>query len=282
MIRDLASPNANDVDGHYDALRSYARQYLESCRICDMHCDPQSKGCGYTLEATGRVRYMGGHLYTVSEQTNLVAGNIWFFGQGVDRWLNPRFATDWQIDGAPPPQLIDHLGALPEQVYTAIVDGAPIIHNNLRRSFSGLCLAGRIAGQTASREAYASIRFRIGDTEYGLPDLLTVYGWHQYSEVSRITFFNARTQQIDRGVYAPPLVVADGDVSFLRVLDRSEFQRSDVIGIINRAIERDNLEAVGNRMLGLRQWYAEDAELIDQLPVVPKGISVALLRRRTT
>ena len=280
MIRDLSSPNADDVHGHYDALRRYARQYLESCRICDMRCEPELKGCGYTSEATGRVRYMGGHLYIVSEKTDFIAGNIWFFGQGVNRWLNPRYATDWQIDGEPPPQLIDHMRALPEQVYTAIVDGAQVIPDNLRRSFSGLCLAGRVAGQAATREAYASIRFRVGDIEYGLPDLLTVYGWHQCSEVSRITFFNARTQQIDRGAYAPALVVADGDVSFLRVLDRSEFQRSDVIGVISRAIERDNLEAVGNRMLGLRQWYAEDTELTGHLPALPKGISIAILRRR--
>ncbi|CAN5483400.1 hypothetical protein BH20ACI3_BH20ACI3_39660 [soil metagenome] len=184
--------------------------------------------------------------------------------------------------------MIDQIEALPKQVYDVIVGSAPIVAINLQRSFSGLCLAGRVAGETASYEAYASIRFRINNIEYGLSDLLTVQGWDQFSEISRMTFFNARTQQVDRGlyapalvVYAPALVVADGDGSFLRVLGRSEFQRSDVIGVIQRTIERDNLEAVGNRMLGLHQWYAEDIERMDQLPTMPKGVSVAILRRRT-
>jgi hypothetical protein len=77
------------------------------------------------------------------------------------------------------------------------------------------------------------------------------------------------------------LVVADGDVSFLKVLDDSEFQRSDVIGVIQRTLERDSLESVGNRMLGLHQWYAEDIELMDQFRNIPVGISLAILRRRS-
>jgi hypothetical protein len=219
--------------------------------------------------------------YIVSECTDLNKGDIWFFGDGGNHWLNPRYATDWWIEGEPPPQLIDNTGALPERVYADIVGSALIVPENLRRSFSGLCLAGRALGKAATRDSYASVRLRVGDTEYGLPELLTVYRWHQYGSISRISFFNARTQQIDRSGYAPALVVADGDASFLRVLDRLEFQRSDVIGIIHRSIERDNLEAVGNRILNLQQWYVEDGELMTQLSAMPKGISVAVLRRRT-
>ncbi len=281
MICGLASPNANDLDGHYEALTRYTRQYLESCRACDMRCRPQAKGCGYTTEVSGRVRYKGEHLYAVSERTDLVRGEIWFFGQGVDRWLNPPLSIDWQIEGEPLPQLVDETEALPEQVYDVIVDGAQIVAENLQRSFSGLCLAGRVAGEIASREAYASIKFHIGDMEYGLPGLLTVHGWHNSREVSRVTFFNARTQEIGRSSYAPALVVADGDLSFLRVLDRPEFQTSDVIGVIHRIIERDNLESIGNRMLGLRQWYDDDTDSMEWLPNMPKGVSVAILKRRT-
>lgn len=281
IIRDLTSPNANDVDGHYNALRRYAYQYLTSCRPCDTRCYPQSKGCGYTSEASGRVRYKGKKIWEVADKTNLADGSIWFYRDPKQwQWLNPKYATEWQLDGEPPPQLINQSKALSEQAYDSIVDGASIVYNNLQRSFSALCLAGRIAGKTASQTAYSSIRFRVREVEYGLQDLLTVHGWNKDSEVSRITFFNPRTQQLDRSAYAPALVVADGDASFLRVLDYPEFQRSDIIGVINRAIERDNLEAVGNRMLGLRQWYSEDIELLDRLPIAPKGINVAIIRRR--
>ncbi|CAN5483454.1 hypothetical protein BH20ACI3_BH20ACI3_39670 [soil metagenome] len=72
MIRGLASPSANDVDGYHEALTRYARQYLESCRVCDMRCDPEAKRCGYTAEVSGRVRYKGEKLYTVSERTDLL------------------------------------------------------------------------------------------------------------------------------------------------------------------------------------------------------------------
>ncbi len=281
MIRSLTNPKANDVAGHYDALRRFAIQYLTSCRDCDLRCDPQSKGCGHTSEASGRIRYKGKKRYEVIKHANFDKGEIWFHGEGVDRPLIPKYATDWQIEGEPLPQLIDNTGALPERVYADMVGSALIVPENLRRSFSGLCLAGRATGEAATRDSYASLRLRVGDTEYGLPELLTVYQWHQYGSISRISFFNARTQQINRSGYAPALVVADGDVSFLRALDRSEFQRSDVIGIIHRSIERDNLEAVGNRILNLQQWYIEDGELMTQLSAIPKGISVALLRRRT-
>ncbi len=280
MIRGLGNPNANDVGGHYEALMRYARQYLESCRHCDMRCDPDIKGCGYAMEVSGRVRYKGENLYTVSGRTDLTKRDIWFFGQGVDRWLNPRLAIDWQIEGEPLPELTSETGAIAEHVYDTIVEGAQIISTNLKRSFSGLCLAGRVAGKAASREVFESVRFRIAGTEYSLPNLLTVYEWNRSTEISRMTFFNTRTEELDRDPYEPTLIVADGDASFLKVLDDSEFQRSDVIAVIQRTIERDSLESIGNRLLGLRQWYTEDAELMDQAGSLPVGISIAILRRR--
>jgi hypothetical protein len=289
MIRGMASPKANDADGHYDALKRHTLQYLKSCRLCQMRCDPPSRGCGYTAEAKGLVRHRDGVQWTISEDTNLNQGHIKFVRERKRagrilkewHWLNPSHPTDWVIEGEPAPHVTNPAVTLPQNVFGAIVNGASIVPDNLRKSFSGLCLAGRVTGKTATRDLYSSLRFRIGGVEYGLPELLTVYGWHQFSQLSRITFFNAHTQLFDRNGYAPAVVVADGDTSFLRVLDRSEFQRSDVIGVIHRAVERDSLEAVGNRMLGLHQWYVEDAQLMSRLPAMPKGISGAVLRRGT-
>lgn len=289
MIRGMASPKANDADGHYDALKRYARQYIQSCRLCQMRCDPPSRGCGHASEAKGLVRHKDGVLWRISEDTNLNQENIKFVRERKSAgrilkewyWLNPSHPNDWIIDGEPAPHVVNDAGTLPQGIYEVFAQGASVVPDNLRKSFSGLCLAGRVTGKTATRDVYASLRFRVGGEEYGLPELLTVYGWHRFSQVSRITFFNAHTHQFDRNGYAPALVVADGDTSFLRVLDRSEFQRSDVIGVIHRAVERDSLEAVGNRMLGLHQWYVEDAELTSRLSVMPKGITVAILSRGT-
>lgn len=190
MIRNLTNPKANDVDGHYDSLRRFAIQYLTSCRDCDLRCDPLSKGCGHKSEASGRINKLNEKKkikrYVVSsERTDLGKEEIWFFGDGANHWLNPKYAADWWIEGEPPPQLDDNISALPEVVYAEIVDGALIIPENLRRSFSGLCLAGRSAGESATRDSYASVRLRVGDLEYGLHELLTVYQWHQQPISSR-------------------------------------------------------------------------------------------------
>jgi hypothetical protein len=292
MLRGLSNPDANDLHGYYDLLLGFARQYLKACRTCDIRCEPHLKQCGYSEEASGLVRFQHGRVWEVSGQSDLVNGNIWFTRKlpateriGVSRaescWLNPRYALDWQIDGEPLPQLHDDSAALPAEVYNGLIPGGNIIDENLQRSFSGLCLAGRIAGEAASLKMYSSIRFRLGETRYALPELLSIHGWNNTRRVSRMTYFNARTERIDRASYSPSLTVADGDLSFLKVLSNPRFQRSDVVGVIHRAIERDNLDSVGNRMLGLHQWYEEDTELINMFQPAPRGISFAILRRRT-
>ena len=278
LIRGLGNPLASDLGGHYTALTRFARQYLDKCSVCEVRCEPEVKGCGYASEASGKVRYQGRKIYTVSDRSD--SERTWFFGQRVHRQLIPQFAFDWQIEGTPAPQLYDHVGGLPPaQAYKEFVANSEIIDRNLESSFSGLCLAGRSAGERASREIYDSIRFRIAGEEYGLGSLLSVHGWSHF-DISRTTFFNSRTERIDREPYAPSLVVADGDGAFLKVLDRPGFQNSDVIGVIHRLIERNNLEAVAARIIASQQWYGEDDELLSKLRDVPNGISATIIRRR--
>jgi hypothetical protein len=288
LIRGLTYPDHNDLHGYHDALLRYAHQYLESCRTCDMRCEPQAKRCGYSEEASGFVRYKDNKVWEVSE---IAFGSIWFtrtlpstervpVTRDERRWLSPKDALDWQIDGEAWPQLGDEAQALPIDAYSNLFPTANILKENLRRSFSGLCLAGRAVGEASTQQAYSSIRFSIDESEHTLTELLTVNGWNTDERASRITYFNARTETLDRGSYSPSLVVADGDLSFLKVLSFPTFQRSDVIGVIHRAIERDNLEAVGNRLNDLHQWYEEDYELVRQLQNVPMGISLAVLKKR--
>ncbi len=283
LTRDLGNPNANDVDGHYDSLVRYARQFLHACQTCDMRCEPERKRCGYSAEATGRARYKG-KMYWISGKSILGERRLAFERRNrtnETHWPGPKNLTDWQIDGEPPPQVTNQFGALPEEAYAGIIAGAKIIRDNLKRSFSGLCLAGRVAGESATRDACDSIIFRSGNETHRLSTLLSVQGWSPSRTISRLVFYNARTEQLDRHTSAPALVIADGDASFLKVLGRPGFQRSDVIGVIHRTIERERLEAVGNRMLSLRQWYAEDSEFIVGLPSAPNGISTLILRKGT-
>ncbi|MGC3975907.1 MAG: hypothetical protein QM771_16220 [Nitrospira sp.] len=281
LIRDLGNPNANDVDGHYDALLRYAHQYLERCRDCNMRCRPELKGCGYAGETTGLVRNRERKLYKIvkiSQRKDREAAIV-CLRQSITRWIFRHSATDWHIDGEPPSQLCSNdQKALPIETYNRIIAEAQIIRDNLRRSFSGLCIAGRVAGKPASREAYASIRFLSERCEYGLSDLLTVHEWLPSNMVSRLTYFNALTGTLDRRSSAPNFVVADGSQCFLKVL--TDFQRSDVIGVIQRTMTRKQLEDVGNRIVGLRQWYVEDTELLGELRDVPRGISVLILSKR--
>lgn len=283
LIRDLGSPDTNDIDGHYSALLRYARQYIEGCCFCT-DCNPEKRRCGHTVKATGWIRnwhQTPSKRYKISEKTDFVERRLLLSHKGGTWWQDPRYSTNWQIDGEPPVKLTAYEGVLAAGVYAQLIDNAKIIPDNLQRSYSGLCFAGRVAGESVTREMCASVRFCFEDSVFYLPELLTVHGWTPAGSLSRMSFFNSRTEQFDRYSSEAALVIADGDKSFLKNLGRFEFKRSDVIGVIHRIIERADLEAVGNRINALRQWYSDDSETLDRLSPVPQGISIMVLKRRT-
>ncbi len=286
MVRDLVLPEANDVDGHYDKLLRYARQYLENCSRCDMPCDPGTKQCGYLRQATGRLRspLLPHQTVVISDQTNFEVGQIkWIQRSGHNNQALvipfPQHAKNYHVEGDPPVIWNQPEGELSLGVYQSFFNDAHILPVNLHRSYSGLCLAGRAAGEVASRAICSSLKFAIGVGEYGLEELLTVHGWSDGS-LSRVAFFNSLTGQLDRHAAQPHLVVADGDASFLKVADRHEFLQSDLVGVIHRTAERESLEAVGARLTAWRQWYDFDEEMLCGLPPVPRGVSITILRKR--
>lgn len=281
VLRDLGNSAANDIDGHYDALLAYAKQYLRDCKPCGLlRCAPDEKRCGHYKEAHGRLRSATyPRAVTISDATDFEERQLaWKEGNVVTR-PTVNGALQWHIDGEPPNQLHTDSGALSALPYTALSNSAQIVPKNLRRSYSGLVLSGRTAGALPTREIYASLRFRVGSTEYRLDDLLTVFGWAN-SSVSRVVFYNPRTEQMDRGGITPTLVVADGGDSFLKVASSSRFQRSDIVGVIHRTMERERLEALGEKMAALRQWYVQDEDMLCGLPALPHGVSVSIVRRR--
>ena len=293
MVHDLGNPRANDVDGHYDKLLKYAKQYLQSCKPCiEKHgkCNPDQIKCGYKKRATGKLRSpkLRGTV-TISAETDFTKGELkWILNKTTTVTPEPNHTINYHIDGEPPCQWDEDAGELLGDPYQALVNGlittrddeVKVISENLRRSYSGLCFAGRNQGETQCKEVCDRICFRLADgtATYRLSELLTVSGWSS-SPISRMAYFNSRTQKADRNVVTPTLVVADGDDAFLR--SRSAFSGSDVIGVVHRTMAYDRLEEVGEKMRP-DQWYAADTDLLCELPPKPKGISIAVLKRRNS
>jgi len=196
----------------------------------------------------------------------------------IRRTITRDTAADWRFDGEPPVRALagDHLRH--GQHYVELVEGAGVAIGNLGLSDSAICLAGRVTGEVSTYEVLARVRFETKGCVADLAQLLTLHGCSPGS-VSRVSFFNARTGQMDR-VTPARLVVADGDASFLKVIDRPEFEQSDIIGVCHRIVDRDRLEQLGSRLAGLDQWYASDAESMGRLPALPRGITVSMLRQR--
>ena len=164
-------------------------------------------------------------------------------------------AIDWRVSGEAPVTVLNGQQVPNSQFYAHLVkNGGEIKPSNLSESHSQICLAGRGVGEARTRDCITNIRFENDGCEADLSQLLTVQGWMP-GTVSRVMFYNARTEEFDRQRGKPQVVIADGDTSFLRVVDGKDFEYSDVVGVIHRTMERDKLEAIGTKLENLRQWY---------------------------
>lgn len=189
-------------------------------------------------------------------------------------------ALDWRIQGEPPIVLVPGQQVPNARLYSHLVaGGGEIMPSNLSSSYSQVCLAGRGTGEVPTRGSMEAIRLRVDGEEADLSQLLTVHSWMP-GTVSRVMFYNSRTEAFDRQSGTPHVVVADGDTAFLRGIDGTEFVNSDVIGVVHRTMERDRLEAIGAKLENLRQWY--DRSEVGGLPPTPRGIGISILKRRQT
>jgi hypothetical protein len=195
--------------------------------------------------------------------------------------INRSSALDWRFHGEAPVVTANGHQLPNAQFYqTLIREGGAIKSSNLNQSDSGICLAGRSIGEMGTRRCLAEVRFRQDGCETDLSKLLTVQHWMP-GTISRVMFFNARTDEFDRGSGRPHLVIADGEGSFLKVVSRQEFEQCDVVGVIHRTMEREKLEEIGIKLANLRQWYDTDSDAIKRLPPTPVGITISTLKRRT-
>lgn len=284
MIRDLGRTNANDIDGHFDALLRHARQYLERCRRCRFVCDPQKAQCGYLAQANGKVRSAQNPRASFQIKSFKEAGDrsITFERKGCDVTVFAAGAVSYYLDGKSPSITTPAFRALESGLYRRIADGSPIDDRNLHRSFSGVCLATRIAGEAATRGMMEGAWFRAGREQRSLADLLAIRHWSESNRVTRTALFNTRTGKLHEAGELPEVVVADGADATLRVLSNPDFQDCDVIGVIDRTIDRGKLEQVGQKLHGLSQWYVRTDLERDQAVVPrPPGIGVLTLVKAT-
>jgi hypothetical protein len=265
MRRRLALDDANDSFSHFQRIE----------RLADM-----KEGETFLRHNTLKGRF--------ALESRDPRGFVWVRGAHTASGKNgplrtvilPSHSNEWRFDGEAPIQNIEGTGLPDGSFYGELIQGAlPAIQSNLGTSDSGICLAGRVAGESVSKNILDSIRFQSHDRVAALPNLLTVQRWSP-GTISRTTFFNTRTGQIDRSTGCTRVVVADGDGAFLRVIEAAEFRHSNVVGVVHRVLERDRLESIGIKIAELAQWYAPDNDLLNQLPPAPGGITISTLKRR--
>lgn len=261
MRKCLEFDDANDVGSHYQRLLDIA------------HARP--KGVYLSrAKKSGRFIFDG-----FNANGNPIVKNLtvkWSQRMTITRSV----AMNWRISGEAPVKVLNGQQVLNSQFYAHLVrNGGEIKPSNLSESHSQICLAGRGVGEARTKDCITNIRFENDGCEADLSQLLTVQGWMP-GTVSRVMFYNARTEEFDRQRAQPQVVIADGDTSFLRVVDGKDFGHSDVVGVIHRTMERDRLEAIGTKLENLRQWY--DHSVLDGLPQAPRGIGISVLKRRPT
>ena len=264
----LTLAEANDALSHFERIQALAvRQDNETC------LRHQSMKGRFRLDGKDQ----RGLVWARQQQTTAADR---FTGNGPPRVaIHAGNANEWRLEEEAPAETVRGSGLPYRRFYEELIEGAALpLESNLARSDSAICFAGRLTGESASRSALSAIRLECHDHVADLAELLTVHRWSP-DTVSRVTFLNSRTRQLDRNTGITSLVVADGDSAFLRAIDAREFRQSDVVGVIHRTVERERLESIGTRLADLSQWYVPDGKTLNPIPP-PRGITVSVLQGR--
>ena len=260
MCRRLELPDADDRRSHFGRILKLAKQEDRSTVL---------------IHKTPRPRENGEYIVTGFKNDLVFAEKL---GKRLLRLAirEDRAATEWRFKGEP---IIQGQAVSYDTLYAGLFEeSVGFLPQNMSLSDCAICLAGRAMGSSDTRETLAALRFHNDNSTANLAQLLTVYTWDKHS-ISRISFYNTRTNELDRNSARPRLVVADGDVAFLKVIDR--FPNSDVVGVFHRAVDRSRLDDIGQKLSDMSSWYAEELELEGVNCRPPRGINLSLLKRRT-
>lgn len=259
MRKCLELDHATDVNAHYARLHELAMTRSNDIEL--RHERHQGLFIFDGVEADGRLR--------VTKQ-NADDNRCIIFGL--------TGSLKWHINGESQVRLHDGQQIPNGQIYAGLLPhGGAIKPSNLSESYSQVCLAGCSTGEAPTKEKMAKIRFRHDGEEADLSQLLTVQSWLP-GTISRMLFYNSRTDKFDRQTGSPKVVIADGDTSFLKVIDRNDFKESDVIGIVHRTMEREKLETISRKLESIRQWYKPISA--DGVSDNKRGIGIYALKRR--
>ncbi|QKS31304.1 MAG: hypothetical protein HT579_21655 [Candidatus Accumulibacter similis] len=262
MCRRLSLADANDQAAHFTRIESLVTERNQTVVL----------------------RRLGGRRARFVADGEQEPGMVWVrqldSRHSTRQTITPHTAGNWTVDGEPPVGIQDGL-ALPKAPLYGGISGLmslEVLKRNLSLSDSAVCLGGRSLGQAAAREMFAGTRFRVRGAESDLATLLSVHQWSPGS-VSRVSYFNSRTRELDRQTRKPELVVTEGDAAFLRALEQEEFRNSDILAVVPRTLDRDALEAVGSKLASLSQWYQR--EEFPKVPAgMPRSVSATVIRKR--
>lgn len=288
LVQDLSDPQATDVQGHYDSLLNYAKQYLNACKTCELRqCDPRAKGCGYIQKSTGvlRSRNSPTRRFYISDQTSFEKGQlaVAYYSKSASPMVQKpgkEVALDFYPEGGVASVIHDPNERLPASVYEQIFPGVSIKDANLSQSYSGLCLAGRSSGERATRCMLSNFSFVLKQGEFSINDVLTISPSASARRASRMTFFNARSRDFDRFVYSPSFVVSDGCDSLQRVRSNPAFQEAHIVAVVSRLVDREKKKDLAQTVASLEQWYQEDEKEHEKIATKPAGIGMLVLEKR--
>jgi hypothetical protein len=253
----MENPGADDLSRHFERISKLATSGDRQRRL--MH------------RASRRHRYV---------PLRVDRDGVWVTQVGVEspvsRTITASSAVDWHFEGEPQMQVaagaaIDH-----RHIYDALIPGEAVsFAENLSRSDSAVCLATEVLGESAAYDKYGGVFFGDESRHVSLADLLTVHTWTS-TVTSRALLWNARLGRMDRSG-TPNVVVADGHACFQRIINRDEFQSSDIVCVFHRLIDRASLDDLSAKIGELRQWYEEMPTSSESLPI---GVSMLTLMRQ--
>jgi len=262
MRRRLEIPDANDLASHMTALRS---------RITN---NPK----GTILRRVNKPGRKNRWRFSHSDP----AGELWVLcisDPGEHCRIIERYAFDWHVEGEPPAQASESSPMLLSGVLPALVTpSSTILVENLSRTDSAICLAGRAGGERQTRDALSTVRLRLNEELRSVASLLTINGWHD-GRVSRMTYFNSRLGVLDRTGRTPQVVCIDGPRAFRKISSDKHFSASDMIAVVPRTAETDQLENVSQYLASLAQWYSPERPTGWQVESAPDGVSLLILRK---
>ena len=277
LASDLADESATDKDLHFANLLTLAG----TPTIADRQQDPFAADQGTILRRVGEP----GRAYKLVKKQ--IGNDELLFWETPGKGKNGPISGMITRDNAREfyrrgdyAQIASERGdPLRAQDICEIVGSSCLLERNCVESYGGLCVATRAAGSVASKRILETIRFSLSGSEVSLAELITVSSWQSRSSVSRCQVYNSRTKTLDKAI-TPRLIIADGDAALFSTLDDELLRHANVIAVLDRCSDRNQLEAVATKLESLRQWYDQDAELTATLPQAPAGTELLCLRRR--